>query len=165
MIRLHPGTGCSTLSSTGCATSTVPGISLQRGGLALFLIIVYISKGIKISAGCSVPLGFHPPGRGNPLEKGLEIHAWTLAWEIPQTEESGRLQSMGWQRVDMTSWPRTVPIYKRVVQIISKEIQQTRGDIFLSKSKAPYVSMKKLQKTDLCCWSHRASRMSRSRDV
>ena len=55
-----PGTGCSTLSSTGSTTSTVPGTSLQRRGLALFLIIIYISEGIKISAACSVPLGFHP---------------------------------------------------------------------------------------------------------
>ena len=33
------------------------------------------------------------------LEKAMAPHSSTLAWEIPWTEESGRLQSMGSQRV------------------------------------------------------------------
>ena len=33
------------------------------------------------------------------LEKETATHSSTLAWEIPRTEESGRLQSMGLQRV------------------------------------------------------------------
>ena len=36
-------------------------------------------------------------GQEDPLEK--ETHSSTLAWKIPWTEESGRLQSMGSQRV------------------------------------------------------------------
>ena len=39
------------------------------------------------------------PGQEDPLEKGLAIHSSTLAWRIPWTEEPGRLQSMGSQRV------------------------------------------------------------------
>ena len=39
------------------------------------------------------------PGSGNPLEKEMAIHSSTLAWKIPWTEEPGRLQSMGSQRV------------------------------------------------------------------
>ena len=35
----------------------------------------------------------------DPLEKGMAIHSSILAWRIPQTEEPGRLQSMGLQRV------------------------------------------------------------------
>ena len=35
----------------------------------------------------------------NPLEKEMAIHSSTLAWKIPWTEEPGRLQSMGSQRV------------------------------------------------------------------
>ena len=31
--------------------------------------------------------------------ESMETHSSTLAWEIPWTEEPGRLQSMGWQRV------------------------------------------------------------------
>ena len=33
------------------------------------------------------------------LEKEMAIHSSTLAWKIPCTEEPGRLQSMGLQRV------------------------------------------------------------------
>ena len=33
------------------------------------------------------------------LEKQLATHSRTLAWEIPRTEEPGRLQSVGSQRV------------------------------------------------------------------
>ena len=33
------------------------------------------------------------------LEKEMAIHASTIAWKIPWTEEPGRLQSMGSQRV------------------------------------------------------------------
>ena len=38
-------------------------------------------------------------GQEDPLERGMATHSSTLAWEIPQTEEPGRLQSMGLQRV------------------------------------------------------------------
>ena len=49
----------------------------------------------------------HPPamqktwvqslGWEDPLEKGMATHSSILAWEIPWTEESGGLQSMGTQ--------------------------------------------------------------------
>ena len=35
----------------------------------------------------------------NPLEKGMATYSSILAWRIPWTEESDRLQSMGSQRV------------------------------------------------------------------
>ena len=38
-------------------------------------------------------------GQEDPLEKGLATHSSILAWTIPWTEEPGRLQSMGLQRV------------------------------------------------------------------
>ena len=38
-------------------------------------------------------------GQEDPLEKEMAIHSSTLAWKIPGTEEPGRLQSMGSQRV------------------------------------------------------------------
>ena len=34
-----------------------------------------------------------------PLEKGMATHSSILAWRIPWTEEPGRLQSIGSQRV------------------------------------------------------------------
>ena len=38
-------------------------------------------------------------GQGDPLEKEMATHSSILAWRIPWTEEPGRLQSMGLQRV------------------------------------------------------------------
>ena len=38
-------------------------------------------------------------GHEDPLEKGMVTHSSILAWRIPGTEEPGRLQSMGSQRV------------------------------------------------------------------
>ena len=38
-------------------------------------------------------------GWEDPLEKGTATHSSILAWGIPWTEEPGKLQSMGSQRV------------------------------------------------------------------
>ena len=38
----------------------------------------------------------------DPLEKEMATHSIILAWEDPWTEERGRLQSMGLQRVRQT---------------------------------------------------------------
>ena len=38
-------------------------------------------------------------GREDLLEKEMATHSSILAWKIPWTEEPGRLQSMGLQRV------------------------------------------------------------------
>ena len=41
-------------------------------------------------------------GQEDPLEKEIAIQSGILAWEIPWTEEPGRLQSVGLQDLDMT---------------------------------------------------------------
>ena len=38
-------------------------------------------------------------GQEDPLEEEMATHSSILAWKIPWTEEPGRLQSMGSQRV------------------------------------------------------------------
>ena len=38
-------------------------------------------------------------GWEDPVEKGTVTHSSILAWRIPWAEESGRLQSLGLQRV------------------------------------------------------------------
>ena len=38
-------------------------------------------------------------GQEDPLEKGMATHSKILAWRVPWTEEPGRLQSMGLQKV------------------------------------------------------------------
>ena len=38
-------------------------------------------------------------GWEDPLEKEMAAHSSIVAWKIPRTEEPGRLQSMGSQRI------------------------------------------------------------------
>ena len=38
-------------------------------------------------------------GQEDPLEKEMAAHSSILAWRIPWTEEPGRLQSVGLQRI------------------------------------------------------------------
>ena len=40
------------------------------------------------------------PGQEDPLEKEMATNSSILAWEIPQTEEPGGLQSMGTKESD-----------------------------------------------------------------
>ena len=47
-------------------------------------------------------------GREDPQEKAMATHSSTLAWKIPWTEEPGRLQSMGLQRV-RHDWVTSLP--------------------------------------------------------
>ena len=47
-------------------------------------------------------------GREDPLEKEMATHSSILAWKIPWTEEPGRLQSMGSQRINMNE---RIPIF------------------------------------------------------
>ena len=41
-------------------------------------------------------------GREDPLEEEMATHSSILAWEIPWTEEPGRLQSMDQKELDTT---------------------------------------------------------------
>ena len=45
-------------------------------------------------------------GGEDPLAEEMAIHSSILAWKIPWTEEPGRLQSMGSQRV-RHDWAQT----------------------------------------------------------
>ena len=38
-------------------------------------------------------------GQEDPLKKGMATHSSVLAWRIPWTEQPGKLQSKGLQRV------------------------------------------------------------------
>ena len=65
--------------------------------------------GFPDGAGCKVPAcqcrrykrqdDFNPWIVKIPLEKGMATHSSILAWEIPWTEEAGRLPSMELQRI------------------------------------------------------------------
>ena len=49
--------------------------------------------------GTSQEMGVRSLGQEDPLEKKMAAHSNILAWEIPWTEEPGRLQLMGSRRV------------------------------------------------------------------
>ena len=42
-------------------------------------------------------------GQEDPLAKEMASHSSTLAWRIPWMEESGKVQSMGWQKATRLS--------------------------------------------------------------
>ena len=44
-------------------------------------------------------MGVGSLGQEDPLQEEMATHSSTLAWRIPWTEEPGRLQSKGLQRV------------------------------------------------------------------
>ena len=48
-------------------------------------------------------------GGEDPLEKELATHSSILAWNIPWTEETGELQSMGLQRVGLDLATKPLP--------------------------------------------------------
>ena len=61
-------------------------------------------KGVKGSLSGSVGLPMKEMwvqslGREDPMEKEMVTHSSILAWEIPQTEEPGGLQSLGSQSI------------------------------------------------------------------
>jgi len=47
-------------------------------------------------------MGIRSLGEEDPPEEEMTTHSSILAWRIPWTEEPGGLQSIGWQRVNMT---------------------------------------------------------------
>ena len=63
-------------------------------------------------------------GREDPLEKGTATHSSILAWKIPWTEEPGRLQSTGSQRV-RHDWATSLHFH-RVFDVVSKRHHQTK---------------------------------------
>ena len=60
--------------------------------------VALVLKNPPVKAGNIRDLGLIP-GLKDPLGKGMATHSSSLAWRIPRTEESGRLQSMELQRV------------------------------------------------------------------
>jgi len=47
---------------------------------------------------CQVGNAVSIPGLEDPQNKEMATHSSLLVWEIPRTEKSGRLQSMGLQK-------------------------------------------------------------------
>ena len=76
-------------------------MGMMRINCVMALIIrasqaVLVVKNLPTNSGDVRDLGLTPgSGREDPLEEGMAIHSSILAWRTPQTEEPGRLWSMG----------------------------------------------------------------------
>ena len=66
---------------------------LEKSTQATYDIYIVLNKEAKMQETQVQSLSWK-----DPLEKGMATHFSTLIWRIPQTEQSGRLQSMGSQR-------------------------------------------------------------------
>ena len=60
--------------------------------------VVLVIKNLPTNAGDVREMG-SILSQEDPLEESMAIHSSILAWRVPWTEEPGRLQSIGSQRV------------------------------------------------------------------
>ena len=60
-------------------------------------------------------LGLIPGWERSPGEKEMATHSSILAWRIPWTEEPGKLQSMGLQRVGHDSMHARAHTYTHII--------------------------------------------------
>ena len=67
-------------------------------------------------------------GWEDPLEKEMAIHSRTIAWKISWTEEPGRLQSMGSQRVGH-DWVTSLHLYIKTKYVGGKT--KVKNDSFV----------------------------------
>ena len=70
------------------------------GNKVVMLVQAYGCSGFSCGSGAKTQETWvQSLGREDPLEKEMATHCSISAWDIPHTEEPGRLQSMGSQRV------------------------------------------------------------------
>ena len=62
-------------------------------------------------------------GWENPLEKRMATHSSIVAWRIPRTEEPGKLQSMGSQRI-RHEWVTNAFTLNIFVQLLFNQIKE-----------------------------------------
>ena len=74
--------------ASGSAVKTLPAIQGTR----------------ETGLGRWVGVGVETLGREDTLEEDMAIHSTTLAWKIPWTGESGRLQSIKWESWTGLKW-------------------------------------------------------------
>ena len=86
------------------------------------------------------------PGLGRSLEKEMATHSSILAWRTPWTEEPGRRQSLGSQRVGHSSVSNTLSCFqvlsfKNKAYLKQKEKKKVKSKRIFKKSTFP--SLKK----------------------
>ena len=69
-------------------------------------------------------------GQENPLKKEMATHSGILAQEIPWTEELGRLQSMGSQRVrhDLATKEQHIHVLEYYQQLTGMKVKREFSD-------------------------------------
>ena len=75
----------------------------------------------------------HFLGQEDHLEKGMAIHSSITAWEIPWTEEPGRLQPMGSQRVRLKRNTKNFFIVNMKYKKYNNSIPLFRGGSYSSE--------------------------------
>jgi len=95
--------------------------------------------------------GFHlwVCSREDPLEQKMTTHSSILAWRIPWTEEPGRLQSMGLQRVRhnwatkqvFKNFPSICQIMKNLMYSFSIKLTKTKPTIPPKKQKTCHTQI------------------------
>ena len=80
-------------------------------------------------------------GQEDPLEKEMATHSNIPAWKIPWTEETGGLQSVGWQRVEHDWATEHTHSTSDLITTTIPFPQSLSGILVLVASKAPdYVA-------------------------
>ena len=70
--------------------------------VASLVLLGFTCSSVSKESACNVGGLGSIPGSGRSPRKGNATHSSILAWRIPQTEDPGRLQSMGSQESDTT---------------------------------------------------------------
>ena len=94
------------------------------------LQMILVVKNLPPSAGQVTGSGSVPGlGRSPGEENGNPLHI--LAWRIPQTEEPGRLQSMGSQKSDVTEATTALSYIAPVHSILADSVGKYRNVAYL----------------------------------
>ena len=78
---------------------TVEWLTFMRASVFMYIWLGFLGGSVVKNLPAKQETWVHSPGQEDPLEMGMATHSSILAWRIPWTEEPGRLQSMGSQRV------------------------------------------------------------------
>ena len=79
-------------------------------------------------------------GWEDPLEKEMATHSSTLPWKIPWTEEPGRLQAMGLQRVGH-DWATSLQLHFNYVQSYHRSWESLHRKLFSSVQSLSHVQL------------------------
>ena len=88
-------------------------------------------------------------GQEDPLEEEIETHCSILAWEIPWTEETGRLQSMGSRRVGHYTATKLLLLGISLLSQDTHLLQCRRLSVTFLQSKAKKNEEVRLQKSSM----------------